>query len=154
MKMEDHDRACYKAREFLRIPTAIPVEVVCLGKDGHISEDLWTKAEMWEIGGGGAKIVAPVDLTVNDSICLRFAIPDTDENLKIYGRVVGVMDRDRSGQEFKYTRIACVKFVGFSEADRGKVLTYAFREQIRRAREKMRSESVLRPEGDQDESVD
>jgi len=149
--MADNDKTCYKTREFLRIPTALRVEIVCLGKDGRISDDLWTEAEMWEIGGGGAKIVAPVELSVDDSICIRFTIPDTDEDMKVYGRVVGVMDRDRSGHEFKYTRIACVKFVGFSEADRGKVLTYAFREQIRRAREKMRSESVLAPEGDPDE---
>jgi c-di-GMP-binding flagellar brake protein YcgR len=152
--MADRDKTCYKTREFLRIPTAIRVEIVCLNKDGRISDDLWTEAEMWEIGGGGAKIVAPVDLSVHDSICLRFTIPDTEEDMKIYGRVVGVMDRDRSGREFKYTRIACVKFVGFSEADRGKVLTYAFREQIRRAREKMRSESVLTPDGDADEGSD
>ena len=152
--MADRDKTCYKTREFMRIPTAIRVEIVCLNKDGQISDHLWTEAEMWEIGGGGAKIVAPIELSVHDSICLRFTIPDTDEDMKIYGRVVGVMDRDRSGQEFKYTRIACVKFVGFSEADRGKVLTYAFREQIRRAREKMRSESVLSTEGDPDESGD
>lgn len=152
--MADREKTCYKTREFLRIPTAIRVEMVCLTKEGQISDDLWTEAEMWEIGGGGAKIVAPVEISVDDSICLRFTIPDTDEAMKIYGRVVGVMDRDRSGKEFKYTKIACVKFVGFSEADRGKVLTYAFREQIRRAREKMRSESVLQAEGDSDEGRD
>ena len=152
--MADGEKTCYKTREFLRIPTAIRVEMVCLSKEGHIADDLWTEAEMWEIGGGGAKIVAPVDLSVDDSICIRFTIPDTDEEMKIYGQVVGIMDRDRSGREFKYTRIACVKFVGFSEADRGKVLTYAFREQMRRAREKMRSESVLTPDRDPNESKD
>jgi hypothetical protein len=144
--MADHEKTCYKTREFLRIPTSIRVEMVCLKDEGHMSDDLWIEAEMWEIGGGGAKIVAPVDLSVEDSICLRFAIPDTEEDLKIYGRVVGIMDRDRSGKEFKYTKIACIKFVGFSEADRGKVLTYAFREQIRRAREKLRRESALQPD--------
>jgi hypothetical protein len=142
--MSDREDTCYKTREFLRIPTSIKVEMVCLRGQDKISEDLWVEAEMWEIGGGGAKIVAPVELSVDDSICLRFTIPDTEDDLKIYGQVVGIMDKDRSGQEFKYTKIACIKFVGFSEADRGKVLTYAFREQIRRAREKLRSESVLR----------
>jgi hypothetical protein len=152
--MADDEKACYKTREFLRIPTAIRVEMVCLDQDGRIPGDLWAEAEMWEIGGGGAKIVAPFEVSVDDSICLRFAIPDTEEDMKIYGRIVGVMDRDRSGKEFKYTKIACVKFVGFSESDRAKVLTYAFREQIRRAREKMRSESVLHSEGDSDEGRD
>jgi c-di-GMP-binding flagellar brake protein YcgR len=152
--MADHDRACYKSREFLRIPTALRVEMVCLNQEGRISDDLWTDAEMWEIGGGGAKIVASVDVSVNDSICLRFTIPDTDEEMKVYGRVVGVVDRDRSGTPYKYTKIACVKFVGFSEADRGKVLSYAFREQIRRAREKMRSESVLHRREESDEGCD
>jgi hypothetical protein len=152
--MTDRDRTCYKQREFIRIPTALPVEIVCLGHEGQIPEGLWVEAEMWEIGGGGAKVVAPVAVSVNDSICLRFRIPDTGEEMKIYGRVVGVVDRDRSGKEYKYTRIACVKFVGFSESDRGKVLTFAFREQIRRAREKMRAESVLHREEDSDEGCD
>jgi c-di-GMP-binding flagellar brake protein YcgR len=152
--MADDDRACYKTREFLRIPTALKVEMVCLNQEGRISDDLWTDAEMWEIGGGGAKIVASVEVSVNDSICLRFTIPDTDEEMKVYGRVVSVVDRDRSGTPYKYTKIACVKFVGFSETDRGKVLSYAFREQIRRAREKMRSESVLHRQDKSDEGRD
>jgi hypothetical protein len=104
--MADDEKACYKTREFLRIPTAIRVEMVCLDQDGRIPGDLWAEAEMWEIGGGGAKIVAPFEVSVDDSICLRFAIPDTEEDMKIYGRIVGVMDRDRSGKEFKYTKIA------------------------------------------------
>ena len=152
--MTDGDRTCYKTREFLRIPTAIRVEMVCLNPEGKVSEDLWTEAEMWEIGGGGAKIVASVDVSVDDSICLRFTIPDTEEDMKIYGRVVGVVDKDRSGNPYKYTKIACVKFVGFSESDRGKVLTFAFREQIRRAREKMRSESSLHGKGHSNEGRD
>ena len=152
--MTDDHLTRYKTREFLRIPTAIKVEMVCLNHQGHIVDELWTEAEMWEIGGGGAKIVAPTKVSVNDSICLRFTIPDTGEAMKVYGRVVAVVDRDRSGDPYKYTRIACIKFVGFSESDRSKVLTYAFREQIRRAREKMRSESVLHPEGDSHEGCD
>jgi c-di-GMP-binding flagellar brake protein YcgR len=152
--MTDRDRTCYKTREFIRIPTAIRVEIVCLNQEGQVTEDLWTEAEMWEIGGGGAKIVAQVDVAVDDSICLRFTIPDTDEAMKIYGRVVGVVDKDSSGTAYKYTKIACVKFVGLSEGDRGKVLTYAFREQIRRAREKMRAESTLHRGEASDESGD
>jgi hypothetical protein len=152
--MAENEPACYKAREFLRIPAAIRVEMVCLNHEGQIPEDLWTEAEMWEIGGGGAKIVAPIEISVDDSICIRFVIPDTDEEMKVYGRVVGLVDKDRSGHPYKYTKIACVKFVGFSESDRGKVLTYAFREQIRRAREKMRSESVLHRESKSDEGSD
>ncbi len=149
--MTDRDKTCYKAREFLRIPAAIRVEMVCLNHEGHISDDLWTEAEMWEIGGGGAKIVAPIEVSMDDSICLRFTIPDTDEDMKIYGRVVGVVDKDSSGNPYKYTKIACIKFVGFSESDRGKVLTYAFREQIRRAREKMRAESTIKQKDDSSE---
>jgi hypothetical protein len=152
--MADNEPTCYKTREFLRIPTAIKVEMVRLGREGQMADDLWTEAEMWEIGGGGAKIVAPIEISVNDSICIRFTIPDTDEEMKLYGRVVGVVDKDRSGTPYKYTKIACIKFVGFSENDRGKVLTFAFREQIRRAREKMRSESVLYKKDDSDEGSD
>ncbi len=152
--MTDRDKTCYKMREFLRIPTAIKVEIVCLDREGHIADDLWTEAEMWEIGGGGAKIVAPIDVSVDDSICLRFTIPDTDEDMKIYGRVVGVVDKDSSGIAYKYTKIACIKFVGLSESDRGKVMTYVFREQMRQAREKLRSESTRRREEDSDEGCD
>lgn len=152
--MVDNEPTCYKAREFLRIPTAIRVEMVCLNHEGQISDELWTEAEMWEIGGGGAKIVAPVDISPDDSICIRFTVPDTDEEMKIYGRVVAVVDKDSSGKAYKYTKIACIKFVGLSENDRGKVVTFAFREQIRRAREKMRSESVLYQKGHADEGSD
>jgi hypothetical protein len=152
--MGENEPACYKAREFLRIPTATKVQMVILNAEGRISDDLWTDAEMWEIGGGGAKIVAPVDISIDDSICLRFTLPDTEEEMKVYGRVVGVVDKDRSGHPYKYTKIACIKFVGFSESDRGKVLSYAFREQIKRAREKLRSESVLHRGKDADEAGD
>jgi hypothetical protein len=152
--MADRGKTCYKTREFLRIPMATKIEMVCLDCEGHVPDDLWTEAEMWEIGGGGAKIVAPVDVSVDDSICLRFTIPDTGEAIRVCGRVVGVVDKDSSGNAFKYTKIACVKFVGFSESDRGKVLTYAFREQIRRAREKMRSERTQNREKTQDGDSD
>jgi len=152
--MTDHDPTSHKIREFIRIPTDIKAEMVCVSQEGRISEDLWGEVEMWEIGGGGVKIVAETDLSVDDSICLRFTIPDTDEQIKVYGRIVEVVDKDGSGNKFKYTRIACVKFVGLSEADRGRVLTYAFREQIRRAREKTRPVSVLHPEGDSNEGRD
>ena len=140
--MDDHEKACYRTREFLRIPTAIEVEITCLNREGQIPGGIWTDAEMWEIGGGGAKIVAAIDLSVHDAVCLRFTIPDTGEDMKLYGRVVGVIDRDSSGKRYKYTKIAGIKFVGFSESDRGKILTYAFREQIRLAKEKARAGGV------------
>jgi hypothetical protein len=150
--MTDRERTCYKVREFLRIPTALKVEAVCLNHEGRIPDDLWTEAEMWEIGGGGAKIVAPIEIHVDDSICIRFTIPDTEEEMKVYGRVVAVLDKDRYGNAYKYTKIACIKFVGFTESDRTKVMSYAFREQMKRAREKMRSESVLHPKDNSDEN--
>jgi hypothetical protein len=146
MRMDDNKKACYRQREFLRIPTAIKVELVCLNQEGQIPSGIWTEAEMWEIGGGGAKIVAAIDLSVGDAICLRFTIPDTGEDMKLYGRVVGVVDRDSSGKQYKYTRIACIKFVGFSESERSKILTYAFREQIRLAKERARAGSGKRGE--------
>jgi hypothetical protein len=68
-----------------------------------------------------------VSVEIGDSLCVRFDVPDTDERLRLYARVVNVMTATEG-------RHLCVKFVDLSEHERGTLLRYAFREQIRRAK--------------------
>jgi Tfp pilus assembly protein PilZ len=126
--MDETKKSDLRQREFLRVPTSIPISVICLTKDGTIPEGTWVKGEMPQIGGGGARIETPVDMTVGDVVCLKFRFPDTEDEMKLYARVVGVPDRTESGA-------ACVKFVGMSESERGRVLRFLFKEQIRNAKE-------------------
>lgn len=124
---KDTNRRVFRQREFVRIATAIPVEVVGVAGDGIMPQRQWLGAEMTEIGGGGAKIEARLDLAKGDVLSIRFTFPDTENAMKVYARVVDAVERGGK-------RVMCVKFVGLSEEERGSILRFAFREQIRRAK--------------------
>jgi hypothetical protein len=81
---------------------------------------------MIEIGGGGARIHVAAGLETGDVLAVRFALPDTNDEMKLYGRIVNTT---RDGQS-----LLCLKFVGISEDQRRTILQYAFREQIRIAK--------------------
>ncbi len=117
------DKIIPDRREFLRIRLSLPVEFIHISRDGSVPEGEWTRSSMVEIGGGGARLEAHSLIEEGDVLCLRFAIPDTLEEIRAYARVVS---RCEGGKE------VCIKFVELSEVQRGKILRYAFREQIRR----------------------
>ena len=127
MTGNETNRRMFTRREFVRIPIAIPVEVVGVAGDGMMPHRQWLAAEMTEIGGGGAKIEACLDLDQGDVLSIRFTFPDTEKAMKVYARVVDAAERGGK-------RLMCVKFVGLSEEERGSILRFAFREQIRRAK--------------------
>jgi c-di-GMP-binding flagellar brake protein YcgR len=125
--MTDSKKGTSARREFMRITTSIAVHMICLPKDGRVPDGAWVEGEMLEIGGGGARIEAPVDLESGDVLCIRFTLPDTEHEVRVYGRVVNTSGSGRIRQ-------LCVKFVKMSQGERRMILQYAFREQIRRAR--------------------
>jgi c-di-GMP-binding flagellar brake protein YcgR len=125
--MNDSDRQVFRQREFLRLAISIPVRFMCLPKDGRVPDGRWVAGRMIEIGGGGAAVEGGADADVDDTLSVRFVIPDTEKDLKLYARVVNAVSSEG------ITRMN-IKFVGLSEDDRGAILRYAFREQIRRAK--------------------
>ena len=130
-------------REFLRLRLDLPVELIRIAREGSVPEGTWTEGQMVEIGGGGAALLSPIEIRQGDVLCMRFAIPDTLEEIKAYARVVDVC---------KVSQEVCVKFVELSEIERGKILRYAFREQIRRFKDSAMSHSNPLRRSDSDES--
>jgi hypothetical protein len=128
MNMNDSDKQVFKQREFLRLRTSLPVRLMYLPKDGRVPDTEWAAGTMSEIGGGGARIQAYMEMEVDDALTIRFVIPDTEHELKLYARVVNATRID-------FGTAVNVKFVGLSDEDRGAILRYAFREQIRRAKD-------------------
>jgi hypothetical protein len=114
-------------REFVRVPTSIDTRLVIVDPSGLIPHDGWVKGEIVEIGGGGARIRLAFTGKVGDAVSVRFFFPDTEEEMTMSGRVVNAW------QEEGLTKV-CVKFVGVCEEETKRLLTYAFREQIRESK--------------------
>lgn len=114
-------------REFVRVPTSIETRLVIVNPDGVIPHDGWVKGEIVEIGGGGARIRLAFDGRVGDAVSVRFLFPDTEEHMTVSGRVVNAWEEEG------LTKV-CVKFVGVSDEETKRLLTYSFREQIREAK--------------------
>jgi c-di-GMP-binding flagellar brake protein YcgR len=126
--MDEVKKTYVRQREFLRVRTSIPINVVCLTKDGKVPEGIWVRGKISEIGGGGARIEAPVDMAVDDAVCIKFRLLDTEDEMRLYARIVAVLESTEGSA-------ACIKFVGISENERGRVLRFLFREQIRRIKD-------------------
>jgi hypothetical protein len=124
--MEDRKRRTLVQREFVRVPVAIPIEVRCPSKNLCNSPEGWVTGQMIEIGGGGARISVGAGLEMGDVLAVRFRLPDTRNEMKLYGRIVNVTSDVQC--------LLCLKFVGISEDQRRTILQYAFREQIRIAK--------------------
>jgi hypothetical protein len=114
-------------REFVRVPTFIETRIVVVNPDGAIPHGGWVKGEIVEIGGGGARIRLAFEGEVGDAVSVRFLFPDTEEEMTMSGRIVNAWDEEG------LTKV-CVKFVGACDDDTKRLLTYAFREQIREAK--------------------
>jgi c-di-GMP-binding flagellar brake protein YcgR len=142
--MKDEEKHSGNRREFLRVRVSIPVQVMCPTKKlgGAVGE--WLPARMMEIGGGGVRISACSNLEAGDVLAVRFALPDKDADMKLYGRIVAVCGVGRG---------LCVKFVGISEKQRKAILQYAFREQIRIAK-KVEAESGAAQVGGSEGEID
>jgi hypothetical protein len=125
-------------REFVRVPTSIDTRLVIVSPEGLIPHDGWVKGEIVEIGGGGARIRLAFQGKVGDAVSVRFLFPDTGEEMMMAGRVVNAW------KDSGLTKV-CVKFVGVCEEETKRLLTYAFREQIR---ESKRQKSPLPPVAD------
>lgn len=110
-------------REAVRVKCDIRAEVVCVTCEGQAITDDWTTGRIVSLCSGGAGLEAPIGATAGDILCLRFGMPDTEEQMNLYGRVVSA-----SGQGIG------VKFVGLSLEESAKLLRYAFRQQIRNAK--------------------
>jgi c-di-GMP-binding flagellar brake protein YcgR len=113
----------FTQREFMRIPVSIEAEVIVVSPDGTPDPELWAANRILEIGGGGLRLEEARGARMGSVLSIRFALPDSGENLKVYGRVV---DTGESG--------VSVKFVGMSQAEQAALIRFCFREQIRGAR--------------------
>ena len=125
--MREKDEKEIVVREFVRVPTSIETRLVIVNPDGIIPHDGWVKGEIVEIGGGGARIRLPFNGRIGDAVSVRFLFPDTGEDMTMSGRVVNAWEEEGLVK-------VCVKFVGVSEAETKRLLTYSFREQIREAK--------------------
>ena len=114
-------------REFVRVPTSIETRMVIVGPGGVIPHEGWVRGEIVEIGGGGARIRMAFDGGVGDVVSVRFHFPDTGDDMTLSGRVVSAWEEEGLVK-------VCVKCVGASEDETKRLLTYAFREQIREAK--------------------
>ena len=130
--MSEEDKREIVLREFVRVPTSIDTRLVIVNPEGLIPHDGWVKGEIVEIGGGGARIRLAFDGKVGDAVSVRFLFPDTGEEMTMSGRVVNAWEEEG------LTRV-CVKFVGVCEEETKRLLTYAFREQIRESKKKKSS---------------
>ena len=131
--MNEKDEREIVIREFVRVPTSIETRLVIVNPDGLIPHDGWVKGEIVEIGGGGARIRLAFDGKVGDAVSVRFLFPDTGEEMTMSGRVVNAWEEEG------LTKV-CVKFVGVCDEETKRLLTYAFREQIREAKRQNVSE--------------
>ncbi len=125
--MRDEDKREVVNREFVRVPTCIETRLVIVNPEGVIPHDGWVKGEIVEIGGGGARIRLAFAGKVGDAVSVRFLFPDTGEDMTMSGRVVNAWEEEG------LTKV-CVKFVGVCEEETKRLLTYAFREQIRESK--------------------
>jgi hypothetical protein len=122
----------------VRVKCNIPVEVVCVTRDGLAIAGDWTSGRITRLCSKGAGLEIPIDAAESDVVCLRFSVPDTEERMNPYGRVVGT-----SGEQVS------VKFVGLTLEESAKLLRYAFREQIRLARNQAVPEEAGEPAEDE-----
>jgi c-di-GMP-binding flagellar brake protein YcgR len=111
-------------REFFRIDVSIPIEIVCMDGDGRIAHNSWLPATVVELGGGGARLAVPFIVATGDSLCMRFSIPDTEDKVEVYARVVELFEDDG-------THLACVKFVGLTDDQQKLLISFTYREQLR-----------------------
>jgi len=121
--MADSPQTYRKQREITRVACDIPVEAVCVTREGLAVTDDWTAARIVDLGSGGVGIQGALGAGVGDVVCLRFTMPDTEEWMTLYGRVVAAFDGSTS-----------VKFVGLSHEEAARLLRYTFRQQIRLAK--------------------
>jgi len=125
--MSEEDKREIVVREFVRVPTSIETRLVIVNPKGLIPHDGWVRGEIVELGGGGARIRLAFNGKVGDAVSVRFLFPDTEEEMTMSGRVVNAWDENGLIK-------VCVKFVGVCEEETKRLLTYAFREQIRESK--------------------
>jgi hypothetical protein len=122
------DRETSAGSELFSMTTTICGRLIRLTADGHLPEMMVMEGEIVEIGGSGAKIITTEEFETGDLVCLTFLIPDNQEEMRLYGRVVGV-------SRVIDVNHLCTTFIGISEKERGALLRYAYRQQIRAAME-------------------
>jgi Tfp pilus assembly protein PilZ len=114
--------------QLFSIAASLPVRLIRLTADGRLPCATWVEADITRIGGGDVMVVAAEEFAVGDLVCMSFLIPDTDEEMRLYARVVEVSGTGET------TDLRTV-FIGISERERGALLRYAYRQQIRAAME-------------------
>jgi hypothetical protein len=127
-----------RQREAVRVTCSIAAEAVCVTREGLAITDDWTKGRITSLCSGGAGLAVAIGAAVGDVLCVRFSMPDTEEQMNLYGRVVNVSDGAVS-----------VKFVGLSLEESAKLLRYAFRQQIRIAKNQALPEDASEPVEDE-----
>jgi len=127
-----------RQREAVRVKCSIPAEAVCVTRDGLAITDDWTKGRITSLCSGGARLELGVGAAAGDVLCVRFSMPDTEERMNLYGRVVSVAEG-----------VVCIKFVGLSLEESAKLLRYAFRQQIRIAKNQALPEDAFEPTEDE-----
>jgi Tfp pilus assembly protein PilZ len=112
--------------ELFSVATTLRARLIRLTADGRLPCAGWVEGNVVEIGGDGVRIVTAEEFAVGDLVCLAFLIPDTEEEMRLYGRVVIAS----TGVEATDLRAA---FIGIAESERGAILRYAYRQQIQAA---------------------
>lgn len=112
--------------ELFSVATSLRARLIRLTPDGCLPCAGWVEGSVVEIGGDGVRIVTAEEFEVGDLVCLAFLVPDTEEEMRLYGRVMAAS----SGVGSTDLRAT---FIGIAESERGAILRYAYREQIRAA---------------------
>ncbi len=116
------------SNQLFSMSTTICVRIIRLTSDGYMPQMTWMEGQVVEIGGSGARIVTTEEFETGDLACVAFLMPDTQEEMRLYARVVEVL-REPGLTHLRTT------FIGISEKERGALLRHAYRQQIRAAME-------------------
>jgi len=114
------------ANGLFSVATDLRVRLIRLTPEGCLPCAGWIEGRLVEIGGDGATIAASEQFQEGDLVCIALLVPDTDEELRLYGRVAGALRSERATE-------VRASFIGIAEGERSAILRYAYRLQIKAA---------------------
>jgi c-di-GMP-binding flagellar brake protein YcgR len=114
------DGARMQRRAFYRFGCSLPAKLALQAPDG---KSALMNARVLDIGGGGAKLASPID--VSERTKVKMAVKLYDEYLVAGGRVLQASDFE--GEGFK--KQVRLEFLGMAPAEQEKIITFIFKEQ-------------------------
>ena len=100
-------------RKFFRTAADFPVTVIVPGGE------LVMYGSAVDLSGGGMRVIAKNDLSPGQSITLRFALPESGQEMMVRGRVV-LSFFDAAKQQFAHG----VAFTQIAASDQGAIVAY------------------------------